>query len=295
MATTLNVNALPEYVNEHKDELLVKAIAGNKTLDYIDIMAGVKHKEAIPFLDSEVELAEGACGWNPAGSDTFGEKTVEVKTVSVQKEWCWLDMKEKFMNYQLKFEAGRETLPFEQKFAESNMTAIQEAVEDLIWKGDDTLGIDGLIAQMEADSDVIDVTFAEGQTVADKVDAVVAAIPVKALKKGVNLFMSYTDFRAYVAEMNGTCCANRPVIDAAADNIVYSGDSRIKIVPVIGLESAGVIVAAPASELIYATDIEGSENTYRIFYDEKERKFCFDVLFNAGTAVRLGDEVVLGQ
>lgn len=294
MANTLNVNTLPEYINEHKDELLVKAIAGNKTLDYVDIMAGVKHKDALNFLDSEVELAAAECGWNPAGSDTFSQKYIEVKPVSVQKEFCWLDMKEKFMNYQLKFEAGRETLPFEQKIAESNMVAIQEAVENLVWQGDETIGIDGWLKQLAEDADVIDVEFAEGATVATKVDAVVAAIPVAALKKGVNVFMSYTDFRAYVAEMNGSCCAGRPIIDAASDSIVYSGDSRIKIVPVLGLEGTGKIVASPATELIYGTDIEGSENTYRLFYDEKERKFCLDVIFNAGTAVRIGAQVVLG-
>lgn len=289
MANTLNVNTLPEYVEQNKDELFVKSVAGGKSIEEISIMAGVKHKEALHFLDSEIELASATCGWNPAGSDTFTEKYVEVKPVSVQKEFCWLDMKEKYMNHQLLFEAGREKLPFEQKIAESNMNAIKDAVEDLVWKGDSTIGIDGLVKQIKDSSATIEVTVGVGATVTDKIDALVAAVPMEALKKGVKVFLSYTDFRAYVAEANSTCCANRPVIDAASESIKYVGDSRITLVPVIGLEGANFMVASPAGELIYATDIEGSEGVYRMFYDEKNRTFNLDVLFNAGTAIRRDD------
>lgn len=289
MANTLNVTALPEYVNQHKDELFVKSVAGGKSIEEISIMAGVKHKEALHFLDSEVELAGATCGWNPAGSDTFTEKYVEVKPVSVQKEFCWLDMKEKYMNHQLLFEAGREKLPFEQKIAESNMNAIKDAVEDLVWKGNSTLGLDGLVKQIKDSSATIEVTVGAGATVTDKIDALVAGVPMEALKKSVKVFLSYTDFRAYVAEANSTCCANRPIIDAASESIKYVGDSRITLVPVIGLEGANFMVASPAGELIYATDIEGSEGVYRMFYDEKNRTFNLDVLFNAGTAIRRDD------
>lgn len=293
MANTLNVNALPEYIESKKDELIVKATLGGKTINEIDIMPGVKHKEALHFLDSEVQLAAAACGWNPNGTDTFAEKYVEVKPISVQKEFCWLDMKEKYMNYQMLFEAGREKLPFEEKIAESNLNAIQDAVENLIWLGDDTIGITGLI-ELAQDSDAsLKVTKAEGATVSATLDAVVASIPMEALKKGVKVFMSYTNFRTYVQEANSGCCANRPILDAAADSIKYTGDSRITIVPVMGLEGTDEILAAPASELIYATDIEDSENVYRMLYDAKDKKFCFDVLFNAGVALRRDDLVVV--
>lgn len=290
MANTLNVNTLPEYIEANRDELLVKAIAGAKTLDYIEIMAGVKHKDALNYLDSEVVLAEGECGWNPAGSDTFTQKYIEVVPVSVQKEFCWLDMKEKYMNHQLRFQAGRETLPFEQKIAESNMNAIAEELEKQIWQGDGS-PITGFFSLFK-DEDVAVVEAAEGATVTEKVDALVAAATATMLKKGVNIFLSPTDFRNYVMESNGTCCANRPILDAAAESITYAGDSRIKLIPVAGLEGVTSIVAATPDALVYGTDIEGSENVYRMWYDEKERKFDFDVLFNAGVALKYVDEIV---
>lgn len=295
MANTLNINALPDYIKEHRDELFINAVLGGKTLGLVEIMPNVKFKDALNYLDSEVVLQDGSdCGWNPQGSDTFSQRYIETKAVEVEKEFCWKDFEKKYMNYQLLWEAGREKLPFEEKIAQSNMNAVQDAVEALVWQGDAALGIDGFIAAAEAES-AVTVDFETGQTVSDKVDAVVAAISFKMLKKGVNIYMSPTDFRNYIMEQNGACCSNKPVLDAAAESITYFGDSRINLIPVIGLEGTGAIVAATPDALVYATDVEGSESTYRMWYDEKEEKFMFRVLFRAGTAIKFVDEVVLGQ
>lgn len=294
MATTLNLTALPDYIEQHKDQLFVEATVGAKTLDYVEIMPNVKYKDALNYLDSEVELQAASCGWNPAGSDTFAQRYIEVKAVEVEKEWCYLDFQKKYMNYQLNFEAGRETLPFEEKLAESNTNKIKEAVEELVWMGNSGLGITGFIADA-AEASAATVEFNSGQTVVDKIDAMVAALPIKMLKKGVRIFVSYSDARNYVLALNSTCCANRPIQDAAGETFDYMGDSRVKIVPVLGLENAGVMVAATPDALVYGTDIEGSETAYRIWFDEKEQKFMFRVLFNAGTAIKFPDEVVVGQ
>ena len=295
---TLDLKLLPDYINEHKDELFVKSTLGAKTLDYVEIMPNVKYKDALNFLDSEVVLQDGSkCGWNPKGSDVFSQRFIETKAVEVEKEFCWKDFEKKYMNYQLLWEAGREKLPFEEKIAQSNMNAIQEAVEDLVWNGDENLGIDGFIKNISAEEVYARVDFESGATASAKVDAMVAALTIGMLKKGVNIYMSYTDFRNYIQEQNGACCANKPVIDAASESIKYFGDSRITLIPVLGLENAAndEMVASTPDGLVYATDVEGSDRAYRMWFDEKEEKFMFRVLFRAGTAVKFVDEVVLGQ
>lgn len=300
MANTVSVSGLTDYVNIHKDELFINATVGARSLELVEIMGNVKYKDALQYLDSEVVLADGSnCGFNPQGSDVFSERYIETKAVSVDKEFCWKDFEKKAVNYQLAWEAGREKLPFEQKIAESNMNAIKDAVERLVWRGNASLGIDGWLAQATAETLVTDVTFATGSTTIAKVDAMVAAIPAKALAKGVNIFMSYTDFRNYVAEQNASCCANRPLLDAAAESIKYVGDSRISLVPVAGLELANsaetsYMLASPEDGLVYGTDIEGSENTYKFIFDEINDKFIFKVLFRAGTAIKHPEQIVLG-
>lgn len=294
--TTLNIDSLPEYIEQHRDELFVKSAVGSKTLDYVELMLNVKHKDALNYLDSDVEFQAANCGWSPNGSDTFSQRYIEVKPVEIEKEWCYLDFKEKYMNYQLRFEAGRETLPFEEKLVESNMNAIKDALEDLIWVGNDTIGIDGFLKQANREGDTVNI--ANGSTATETIDAMVAALDSRMLKKGVNIFVSPTLFRNYIMESNSGCCANRPVIDAASEQITYFGDSRITIIPVSGLErnvyGDGQLVAATKDALVYGTDIEGSESVYRLWFDEKEQKFLFRVLFNAGTAVKFPDEVKMG-
>ena len=288
----INVSALPEYIQENRDELFVKAIASTKTLDYIESMLGVKGKAALNYLNSTVVLADGeSCGWNPQGDDTFTQKTVTTKLVTVNKEFCAKQMRSKWMSYDLSLAAGRENLPFEQKIADSNVAAIKKAVEKLIWQGDTGLGIDGLLKQIKAEESAIKVN--SGTTIIEKIGKVIAAIPAGALEKGVNVFMSYTDFRSYVEAKNAECCANMPIIDANVDELVYAGDSRIKFVPVVGLEGTNKIVAAPYDALVYATDVEDSEGIFKMWFDEKEDKFLFKVLFTAGTAVKFPDETVL--
>lgn len=288
----INVNALPEYIEVNKDELFVKAVAGTKTLDYIEVMGGVKGKAALNYLDSTIVLGDGEnCGWNPQGEDTFSQKYIETKLIAINKEFCWKTLRNKWLNFDLSLAAGRETLPFEQKFAESNMAAIKKEVEKMVWQGNEGVGLAGLLAQMAADEAVVKVTG--GTDTVEKVEAVIAAIPGAALEKGVNVFLSWTDFRAYVAAKNASCCGNMPIIDAAVAELVYAGDSRIKLVPVAGLEGTGKIVAATYDALVYGTDIEDADAIYRMWFDEKEDKFMFKVLFNAGTAVKYSDEVVL--
>lgn len=294
MASVLNVSGLTEYVNVHKDELLTEAMLGANTLKYIDIMPNVKFKDALNYLSSEVVLADGSvCGFDPDGEDVFTDKTIEVVPVKVEKEWCAKDFRKYWANYQLLFEAGREKLPFEESIIKSNMGKIDEAVESLIWNGDSALGINGFLADMAADSTVIKATAASGASASDKIDAVYAALPEKVLRQGIVMYIDPTLFRQYIQEQNASCCANRSVIDANTESLKFVGDSRITIVPVFGLMGTGKIVATTPKNLVYATDLEGSENEYRYWFNEEQEMFRFRVLFNAGVAYKFGDYIVL--
>lgn len=73
MPNTTTINApLNDYVNVHKDELIVKASATFATLPYIDKMYGVKYQDVVPMLESSVVLKDGSsCGWDPNGADTI--------------------------------------------------------------------------------------------------------------------------------------------------------------------------------------------------------------------------------
>ena len=292
MATTFNISSLPDYVNAHSDELLVKSSLGAKTLDYVAIAANVKYKDEFDALDSAVVLADGsACSWDPDGSDTLSPIILEDHPVKINKSWCNKALRKKAAGHQLMWEAGRIELPYAETFANSNLAAIQEAVETMVWQGNSGASVTGFIADAEAAS-AATVELGSGSTASAVIDAAVAAVDARMLKEGVNLFVSYTTFRNYIQEQNSSCCANRPVQDAAAESIKYFGDSRITIIPVQGLEGASVAaVAASKRTLIYVTDIENSENVYKMWTEDKTDETNFKVEFLAGTAIAFADEV----
>lgn len=294
MATSVNIESLPDYVKQNADRLFVQATAEAKTLDFVEIMPSVKYKDALNYLDTEIELREASCEWDPAGALNFGQRYIETHPVESQLEICWLDFQKKYMNYELNYKAGRENLPFEEKIVESLVNNSKEALEIMLWQGNSGAGVTGFLADAaEASASTVD--FASGATSVYKIDAMVAALPIGMLKKGVNVFVSYTDFRQYIQEMNGSCCANRPIIDSAIESLTYLGDSRVKIVPVLGLEGTGKMVAATGDALVYGTDIEGAETAFDVWYDKSDKKFKFQLLYAAGTTVKYPDEVILGK
>lgn len=292
MANTTTINApLNDYVNVHRDELIVRASATFATLPYIDKMYGVKYKDTLAMLESSVVLKDGsACGWDPAGSDTISPITIEDFPVVIQKTFCGKDFRKTFANYELNWKAGGVEVPFAEAFINSNLQAISDELEKLVWNGDTAIGIDGFLKQLDATKKTL-----AGTTATERIDEVVKGLTDRMLKKGVNVFVSPALFRQYIAEQNAECCSNKSTIDAAVATLSYVGDSRVKIIPVSGLisETKVQIVAATADALVYATDLENSENEFRWFKDEKDGSENLEVLFLAGTAVRYADEAQL--
>jgi hypothetical protein len=253
-------------------------------------MTNVKFKDALNYLDSTVVFGDGSsCGWNPQGNDTFSQRYIEVKPVSVQKEFCWKDMLKKYMNYEANVQAGRETLSFSEKIIASNISAIQKELEKTVWQGNGSAGIDGYIAQINAEDTV---RKESASSIIEGIEKAYNTLNGDALEKGVYIFMSWTLFKEYVTaknkELNGAI-----VIDANTTEYVYPYDSRVTIVPVAGLEGTDNIVITSVDNLVYGTDIEGSETAFDFDFDKKESKFYLNVLFNAGVAIKFLDQVAM--
>ena len=297
MATTVNLEGLiQDYINAHRDEIIAEVPTQSKTVGYLYGMYGVKHKEAVPKLDSTVVLGDGsACGWAPDGSDVYTNVMIEVNPAEVEKEICQRDFETTNLNHELRWAAGQEKLPFAEAYINSQLAAINDAIETAVWQGNATVGLDGLLAQVGSAVTSASTVDFSGMTADEKIAAMVAKVPHKALKYGVDIFLLYSDFAAYAAAVNANCCANRAILDASADEYVLPENGKVRLVPVEGLEGTGKMVAAPRMSLVYGTDVEGSENIVDFWFDRKDAKFLFRVLFMIGTAIRRPDLVVLGE
>lgn len=300
MASAINLNGLNTYVEQKSDELLTKAIMGAKTLDVIDVMLDVKYKAPLNYLDSTVDFADAStCGWNASGSDTFTQRTIEVSPLKVNKEWCARDMRKYWMNYQLLIDANRETLPFEEKIVEENLNAINKKLETAIWQ--ETSLFSGLLKFISTDASAGIKTYdaSAGVDYNEVIDEAYQNITDDMYARGeIVMFVSPTVYRGYISQLNAVCCANRETIDAASDFITYPGDSRVTIRPTFGLTGAKIsgkdvyVVATWAKNLVFGTDVENSENDFKVWYDDKDEMTRFKVLFNAGTQIKFPAEVI---
>lgn len=291
-----NVTALPEYVEQNKGELLTKAALGAETLDVIETVLNVKHKTALNQLETTAPFQSAkTCGFNASGDDKLSQRILEVFPIKVNKEYCDKDLLEKWTNQDLKIAAGRETLPFEQKFMEENNKAINANLDKLIWQGDADLSITGFKDVITKANGAVEVSLKAGSTMADLVDETYAAIPTAVLAYDPVIFMSYSDFRKYIQVLNSTCCANRPIVDANTSELKYMGDSRVTIKPVAGLEGVGKVYAGSRHNFVYGTDVEDSQNTYKFWFSDDDDVFRYKVVFTAGVQVAFPDELVVGS
>ena len=56
MANTVNFSGLTDYIQENRDMLFVKSVAGAKTLDYVELYPDVVYKTMLNYLSSEGTL-----------------------------------------------------------------------------------------------------------------------------------------------------------------------------------------------------------------------------------------------
>lgn len=300
MANAINLRGLSGYVEQKTDELLTKAVLGAKTLDVIDVMLDVKYRAPLNYLDSGVVFVDAStCGWDPDGHDNFTQRTIEVYPVKVNKEWCARAMRKYWMNYQLLIDANRETLPFEEKLIDENLKAINKELETAIWQ--ETTLFDGLLRVIDNDAPTGFRTYdaSGGIDYGEVIDLAYSEITDDMYAHGeVTIFVSPTVYRGYISSLNAVCCANREVIDAASEFITYPGDSRVTIRSTVGLTGAEIsgtavyAVATWSKNLVFGTDVENSENDFKVWYDDKDEMTRFKVLFNAGTQIKFPRDVI---
>ena len=293
MASTIVKTSLPEYVDQNSSDLLIKAMTGAKTLRHIEQYLGVKYKTALNILDSEVVFADGSeCGFNAQGTDTLSQRILTALPIKINKEWCDRTLIDTFANHELRMVAGQETMPFEEKFVNSNLAEIAKKLDTLIWQGDEALGAEGFIDLASAlDSGVIS---AEANSITALVDEVYTNIPSEALDRGAVIFLSDTNYRSYVSAHNANCCGNMPIIDAREGEMQYPGDSRVTIVGVGGLEGTNYVVGSAKDNFVYGTDVRDAHATFKVWYSDDADLFRFKVLFTAGVQFKFPGEVVFG-
>ena len=285
------VNTLPDYVEQRKGELLSKAVFGFESRQYLNLMTGVKYKEALNILATDPVLQARTCGFNASGDVAFTQRVMTVAPYKVNMSLCEEDLRKKWMNDQLVVKAGGEVLPFEEKISENIVKGVQKQLENLVWNAKEANdGFDGFLTILGAEASVISAS-AGASEYASAINAY-KAIPAEVLDKA-EMFVGEDTFRAIVLEITAKNLYHyNPEIDGGK-TIILPG-TNTKLHGVMGLNGTGAIVAADPENLFYGVDMADDAETFDIWYSKDNQEFRVAIKFNAGAQVAFPDQIVLG-
>lgn len=294
----INVTALSNYVEEKRLPLIAKSFLRGKTIDLIQIETGVLQDTALNLVSASVKFGDGAsCGWDPTDGVALSQRLLKPTFLKVNQVFCDKDLLKKWASYEVKLAAGREQLPFEEKFMEEIANAINESIEKLVWQGDSSNDNepDGLLKILEtAGSGVVSVTWTAGTTAYNKIKAVYNKIPANIIdKEDTVIFVGEETYREFIQDLVAANLYHFSP-DYKAGEYMVPGTS-VRVIAVNGLNGTGKIVAGRLSNFFYGVGAEDDKDTFDFWYSKDNREFRLAAYFAIAVQVAYPNEIVLGK
>lgn len=302
MAKGYDVSKLTAYIKENADVILKEAVFGKEEGDSVTKMnkqLGIKGTERLHVLNVTPTLQDGtSCGFTASGSTVFSNRDIATKVIKVQDEYCDRDLIGKFAESLVNIGAGKEELPFESQIMDEVITGIRQQVEKIVWQGDDTLEINGLLeiaANGGADSaSTVNVSIAKGTSIYDAVKQVYMALPEELLDNGF-IGLSPANFRKFTQELLEKNLYHYPSAqNENAKSFIFPG-SDVEVREIKGMKGKDNLIYASVWEnLVYGTDMLSDSETVNSWYDPNDELFKYTIRWNMGVQTLFPDEVVLG-
>ena len=294
----INVTALNNYVEEKRLPLIAKSFLRGKTIDLIQIETGVLQDTALNLVSASVKFGDGAsCGWDPTDGVALSQRLLKPTFLKVNQAFCDKDLLKKWASYEVKLAAGREQLPFEEKFMEEIANAINESIEKLVWQGDSKNDNepDGFLKVLETvGSGVVSVTWTAGTSAYNKIKAVYNKIPANIVdKEDTVIFVGEETYREFIQDLVAANLYHFSP-DYKAGEYMVPGTS-VRVIAVNGLNGTGKIVAGRLSNFFYGVGAEDDKDTFDFWYSKDNREFRLAAYFAIAVQVAYPNEIVLGK
>lgn len=294
----INVTALNNYVEEKRLPLIAKSFLRGKTIDLIQIETGVLQDTALNLVSASVEFGDGAsCGWDATEGVALSQRLLKPTFLKVNQVFCDKNLLKKWASYEVKLAAGREQLPFEEKFMEEIANAISESIEKLVWQGDSSSDNqpDGFLKILETvSSGVVSVTWTAGTSAYNKIKAVYNKIPANIIdKEDTVIFVGEETYREFIQDLVAANLYHFSP-DYKAGEYMVPGTS-VRVIAVNGLNGTGKIVAGRLSNFFYGVGAEDDKDTFDFWYSQDNREFRLAVYFAMAVQVAYPNEIVLGK
>ena len=275
----LDVSALSNFNNEVAGELLVKAVYGGSTMEYITVKEGVKYQEPINLMEVDLYIQNGTCVSTPSGSLTYTQRNITVCPRTSFDGICLKDMDKKYLGI-----AALEPGSYNETFAMANaysgllVNQFQKANDQFLWQQvsgsassfGGTCESDGLKTIISGSTAGV-VTAGNGDYTLANLETMLAALSSDvADREDLTYFMSVSGFRQLISNIR---TQNNfwfdPVSVSNRGGILEVGMpfQNAKIVGTVGLQGSGRIVLGPAKQIVAGTDLMSDFSEFQLWYD----------------------------
>lgn len=300
-----DVTGLSAYVDEQRDEILVKQVTRGKTLDYITIQEGVKGSQELKLMDDTLTYQAGDCTMTPSGDTVFTDRAISVETLGFMKKFCQKDLAGFWTQLNLRAGAMDEDkeLPFEQAIIDYLLSLHSNELDKLIWRGNKATG-SGNLAFMNGFRQFL--TTGNG-CVNLNTSAVASITNSNAYDVFYECFINSPEAVAESADF--VCFTGRENFNKLVKNLVdlnffhYSPEQIAQmdsvLVPgtdmvvrkVVGLNTLDNIYTGRASHFYFGTDLQGDLDNFELWYSQDDDVIYMRSKFRAGVQVPFLDQI----
>tara|TARA_R110001606_G_scaffold56821_2_gene137664 strand:+ start:960 stop:1928 length:969 start_codon:yes stop_codon:yes gene_type:complete len=299
-----DVSGLAAYVDEQRDEILVKQVTAGKTLEQITIQEGIKGSEEIKLMDDTLVYQTADCTMTASGDTVFTDRQISVATIGYMKKFCQKDLAGFWTQLNLRAGAMDEDkdLPFEQAIIDYMQSLNSNEMDKLIWRGD-TAG-SGNLSFIDGFSKIC--TVGAG-CVALNTSSTATVTNSNAYDVFYEIFINSPEAVAESADFK--CFTGRENFNKLIKNLVdlnffhYSPDQIAQLdqvtVPgtdmvvskVVGLNTKDDVFTGRASHFIAGVDLQSDLDNFEVWYDQTDDVIYMRSKFRLGVQVPFLDQI----
>jgi hypothetical protein len=291
-----DVSALPAYIDQERDQLLVRQVTDARSLNYVTVQSGVKGTEALKLMTTQVVYQTGGCGMTPSGNTVFTNRNITVNPIGYMQKFCNENLVGKWTQKALRagLASQNEALPFEEAFTNHILELNALEVDKLIWQGDTDL-VSGNLSF--ANGFKKNVTVGGGAVDLSGVGAITTTNAFSKFRQMTALmpqeiaeatdFTYFVDRATFLALMNNMIDLNLFHFNPTqlGDLVEFTFPTIGRVVSIPGLNGANVIYCGKAEEFIVGTDLESDFDELKIWYSEDNDDIRVRSKFRLGTQV----------
>jgi hypothetical protein len=298
------VDSIKPYVDQVGGELLAKALIGGTTSKKINLRTGIKGRQALNLLNSNIVVQDGVCGWDPSTgtTTTFTQHTITTCAKKYNESLCYQDLYDTYQSMLMKPGQIQDSVPFEEQIMSLKVLQLQQYVERQIWQATTGStcfeGFAKLISTGSTYASAIAYTSGTAWTLTGttstpgnplyEINLLINALDDDAMsREDLLVFCSYANFRKYLQALTNANYFANYVGTSSTTNFMEAThpNTNITVVPTIGLENSNQVTIGPAEYMVQGVDMTQDDEKLVSWYSQDFDQVRFRANFNLGVTI----------